>query len=201
MKLYYAPGTCSLSPHIALREAELDFELVKTDNKTKKLPDGGDYRSVNPKGYVPCLELDNGERLTEGPAIVQYIADQVPTKRLAPLAGTFERYRLQEWLNYITSELHKSYSPLFMPTTPEDYKPVARERLAMRYELIEATLAKQPYLLPSGFSVADPYLFAVTNWALRVQLNLDPFQAVRAFQGRMRERPAVQAALKAEGLA
>jgi len=200
MKLYYAPGACSLSPHIALRESELDFELVKTDNKTKKLQDGGDYWAVNPKGYVPCLELDTGERLTEGPVIVQYIADQVPSKKLAPAAGTLPRYRLQEWLNYITSELHKGYSPLFAPTTPEDYKPIARDRLALRYELIEATLEKQPYLLPSGFSVADPYLFAVTNWAGRVQLNLDRFKALRAFQGRMRERPAVLAALKAEGL-
>jgi glutathione S-transferase len=200
MKLYYAPGACSLSPHIALREAELSFELVKTDTKTKKLQDGGEYWSVNPKGYVPCLELDTGERLTEGPVIVQYIADQVPAKKLAPSAGTLPRYRLQEWLNYITSELHKGYSPLFAPTTPDDYKPIARDRLTVRYELIEATLEKQPYLLPSGFSVADPYLFAVTNWAPRVQLNLDRFKAVRAFQGRMRERPAVMAALKAEGL-
>jgi glutathione S-transferase len=200
MKLYYAPGACSLSPHIALRESGLDFELIKTDTKTKKLQDGGDYKAINPKGYVPCLELDSGERLTEGPAIVQYIADQVPAKKLAPEAGTLERYRLQEWLNYITSELHKGYSPLFMPTTPEDYKPIVRDRLALRYELIEATLEKQPYLLSSGFSVADPYLFVVTNWAPRVQLNLDKFKALRAFQGRMRERPAVQAALKAEGL-
>ena len=200
MKLYYAPGACSLSPHIALREAELSFELVKTDTKTKKLDGGSDYWSVNPKGYVPCLELDSGERLTEGPVIVQYIADQVPGKKLAPAAGTMPRYRLQEWLNYITSELHKGYSPLFGPTTPEDYKPIARDRLTLRYELIEATLEKQPYLLPSGFSVADPYLFAVTNWAPRVQLNLDRFKALRAFQGRMRERPTVLAALKAEGL-
>jgi glutathione S-transferase len=200
MKLYYAPGACSLSPHIALREAELSFELVKTDTKTKKLDGGAEYWSINPKGYVPCLELDSGERLTEGPVIVQYIADQVPAKKLAPEAGTLPRYRLQEWLNYITSELHKGYSPLFAPTTPDDYKPVARDRLALRYELIEATLEKQPYLLPSGFSVADPYLFVVTNWAPRVQLNLDRFKALRAFQGRMRERPSVQAALKAEGL-
>jgi glutathione S-transferase len=200
MKLYYAPGACSLSPHIALREAELSFELVKADTKSKKLQDGSEYWSVNPKGYVPCLELDSGERLTEGPVIVQYIADQVPAKKLAPQAGTLQRYRLQEWLNYITSELHKGYSPLFAPTTPEDYKPVARDRLTLRYELIEATLEKQPYLLPSGFTVADPYLFAVTNWAPRVQLNLDRFKALRAFQGRMRERPGVMAALKAEGL-
>jgi glutathione S-transferase len=200
MKLYYAPGACSLSPHIALREAELPFELVKTDTKTKKLADGGDYWAINPKGYVPCLELDSGERLTEGPAMVQYIADQVPAKKLAPENGTLQRYRLQEWLNYITSELHKGYGPLFTPTTPEDYKPIARERLTQRYELVEATLAKQPYLLGSAFSVADPYLFVVSNWGPHVGLKLERFTALQAFQSRMRERPAVLAALKAEGL-
>jgi glutathione S-transferase len=200
MKLYYAPGACSLSPHIALREAELPFELVRTDTKTKKLPDGGDLHSINPKGYVPCLELDGGERLTEGPAIVQYIADLVPAKQLAPAHGSLPRYRLQEWLNYITSELHKGYGALFAPTTPEDYKPVALERLGLRYAFVEAALQKQPYLLGSTFSVADPYLFVVTNWAPRVGLNLDRFKAVHAFQSRLRERPAVQAALRAEGL-
>ena len=200
MKLYYAPGACSLSPHITLREAELPFELAKTDTKTKVLGDGSDYRLINPKGYVPCLELDNGELLTEGPAIVQYIADRVPAKKLAPEPGNFQRYRLQEWLNYITSELHKNYGALFVPSTPEDYKLIARDRLAFRYELIDATLAKQPYLL-GAFSVADPYLFVVTTWAPRLGVNLDRFRAVAAFQGRMRERPAVMAALRAEGLA
>jgi glutathione S-transferase len=200
MKLYYAPGACSLSPHIALREAELPFQLVKVDTKTKKLADGGDFWSINRKGYVPCLELDNGERLTEGPAIVQYIADRVPAKKLAPENGSLPRYRLQEWLNYVTSELHKGYGALFSPTTPEDYKPVARERLTQRYELVDSTLQKQPYLLGSAFSVADPYLFVVTNWAPHLGVNLDRFKALQAFQGRMRERPTVMAALKAEGL-
>jgi len=200
MKLYYAPGACSLSPHIALREAELPFELVKTDTKTKKLANGSDYWAVNPKGYVPCLELDSGERLTEGPVIVQYIADQVPAKHFAPPNGSLERYRLQEWLNYLTSEVHKQYSPLFMPNTPEDYKPIARERLTKRYELVDKALEKQPYLLGSSFSVADAYLFVLTRWAPHVGLNLDGFKSLQSFQGRMRERPAVQAALKAEGL-
>lgn len=200
MKLYYAPGACSLSPHISLREAELAFELVKTDTKTKQLADGGDYWSINPKGYVPCLELDSGERLTEGPAIVQYIADRVPEKRLAPENGSLERYRLQEWLNYITSELHKGYGALFTPTTPEDYKPIARERLTQRYECVETTLANQPYLLGASFSVADPYLFVVTNWARHAGLKLDRFKALQAFQARLRARPAVLAALKAEGI-
>ncbi|MEO8184708.1 MAG: glutathione transferase GstA [Deltaproteobacteria bacterium] len=200
MKLYYAPGACSLSPHITLREAELPFELVKTDTKTKTIADGSDYWLINPKGYVPCLELDSGERLTEGPAIVQYIADQVPAKKLAPENGSLQRYHLQEWLNYVTAELHKGYGALFTSTTPEDYKPIARDRLTQRYELVDTTLAKQPYLLGSTFSVADPYLFVVTNWARHAGVNLDRFKALQAFQGRMRERPAVLAALKAEGL-
>jgi glutathione S-transferase len=198
MKLYYAPGACSLSPHIALREADLRFELVKTDTKTKKLEGGGDYWAINPKGYVPCLELDNGERLTEGPAIVQYIADRAPTKGLAPESGSFERYRLQEWLNYISTELHKAYSALFTPTTPQDYKPIVMDRLALRYELVEAALSQQPYLLGAGFSVADAYLFVVTRWANHVKLSLERFPSLRAFQARVGERPAVQAALAAE---
>ena len=199
MKLYYAPGACSLSPHIALREAGLDFELVETDTKTKKLKGGGSFWDISAKGYVPCLELDNGERLTEGPAIVQYIADRAPARRLAPDHGSLERYRLQEWLNYVSTELHKGYGALFTPTTPENYKPIALERLDLRYELVEATLSKQPYLLGSGFSVADVYLFVVTRWARRVHLSLDRFPSLVALQARVRERPAVQAALRAEG--
>jgi glutathione S-transferase len=199
MKLYYAPGACSLSPHIALREADLRFTLVKTDTKTKKLEGGGDYWAINPKGYVPCLELDNGERLTEGPAIVQYIADRAPAKALAPESGSFERYRLQEWLNYVSTELHKGYGALFTPTTPQDYKPIVLDRLALRYELVEAALSKQPYLLGAGFSVADAYLFVVTRWANHVKLSLERFPSLVAFQARVRERPAVRAALEAEG--
>lgn len=199
MKLYYAPGACSLSPHIVLREADLRFELVKTDTKTKKLEGGGDYWAINPKGYVPCLELDNGERLTEGPAIVQYLADRAPTKGLAPESGSFERYRLQEWLNYISTELHKAYGALFTPTTPPDYKPIVMDRLALRYGLVEAALSQQPYLLGAGFSVADAYLFVVTRWANHVKLSLERFPSLRAFQARVGERPAVQAALAAEG--
>jgi glutathione S-transferase len=199
MKLYYAPGACSLSPHIALREADLRFTLVKTDTKTKKLEGGGDYWAINPKGYVPCLELDNGERLTEGPAIVQYIADRAPTKGLAPESGSFERYRLQEWLNYVSTEIHKGYGALFTPTTPQDYKPIVLDRLALRYELVEAALSQQPYLLGGTFSVADAYLFVVTRWANHVKLSLERFPSLRAFQARVGERPAVQAALAAEG--
>jgi glutathione S-transferase len=200
MKLYFSPGACSLSPHIALREAELPFELVQVDNRTKKTAKGADFASINPKSYVPVLELDNGERLTEGPAIVQYIADRAPAKKLAPENGSFQRYRLQEWLNYITSELHKGFGPLFYPDTPEDYKPIVRERLISRLQYVDGALAKQPYLLGDTFSVADAYLFTVASWAAFVKLDISHLKNVNAFLGRVRERPAVQAALKAEGL-
>jgi glutathione S-transferase len=202
MKLYYSPGACSLSPHIVLREAGLPFDLVKVDTKTKKTEAGEDFSAINPKGYVPVLELDNGERLTEGPAIVQYLADQVPQKKLAPANGTFERARLQEWLNFITSELHKGFGPLFTATTPEDYKPVAKEKVASRLAFVDEALgkAKKPWLLGDTFSVADAYLFTVTNWAGFVGLDIKNLGKLGEHQGRVRERPAVAAALRAEGL-
>ena len=155
MKLYYSPGACSLSPHIVLREAGLAFEPVLASTKTHKLQDGTDYYTINPKGYVPLLELDNGERLTEGPAIVQYIADQVPGKKLAPANGSFERYRLQEWLNFITSELHKGFGTLFTPQMPEEGKAVARARVTDRLKWVDTQLAGKQYLMGDDFSVAD----------------------------------------------
>jgi glutathione S-transferase len=202
MKLYYSPGACSLSPHIVLREAGLPFDLVKVDTKTKKTEAGEDFSAINPKGYVPVVELDNGERLTEGPAIVQYLADQVPQKKLAPANGTLERARLQEWLNFITSELHKGFSPLFVPSTPEDYKPLVRERLLSRLAYVDESLGKtkKPYLLGDTFSVADAYLFTVANWAGFVGLDIKGLAKLGEYQGRVRERPAVAAALRAEGL-
>jgi glutathione S-transferase len=201
MKLYYSPGACSLSPHIVLREAGLPFELVKVDGKTKKTEKGEDFTAINPKGYVPTLELDNGQRLTEGPAIVQYIADQVPEKRLAPPAGSFERVRVQEWLNFVTSELHKSFGWLFTPGTPEDFKPKIKEKLSARFGYVDQSLAKtKPFLTGETFSVADAYLFTVTNWAGFVGLDLSSFSKLTEFQNRVRERPAVTAALRAEGL-
>jgi glutathione S-transferase len=200
MKLYYSPGACSLSPHIVLEEAGLAYEPVLASTKTHKLQDGTDYYTINPKGYVPLLELDNGERLSEGPAILQYIADQVPAKKLAPAAGTMARYRLQEWLNFTTSELHKSYSPLFNPATPEEYKTAVKTRLQDRYRWIDSQLEGKSYLMGSDFSVADAYLFTVTNWAKHVGLDLSAFKHVGAFMERMAARPAVQAAMKAEGL-
>ncbi|HEY2189085.1 MAG TPA: glutathione transferase GstA [Caldimonas sp.] len=200
MKLYYSPGACSLSPHIVLREAGLAFTPVLASTKTHKLEDGTDYYTINPKGYVPVLELDNGERLSEGPAIVQYIADQAPGKHLAPANGTMARYRLQEWLNFITSEIHKTYSPLFNPATPEDYKTTAKNKLNERYRWVDSQLEGKSYLMGDTFSVADAYLFAITNWAKFVSLDLAPYKNVGAYMTRVAGRPAVQEAMKAEGL-
>jgi glutathione S-transferase len=200
MKLYFAPGACSLSPHIVAQEAGIPVTLVKVDLATKKLADGGDFSAVNPKGYVPALQLDSGEVLTEGPAIVQYLADSKPEARLVPANGTIERYRVQETLGYINSELHKSYSPLFRPNTPPETRKDREEYLAKRYSLVEQGLAKGPYLFGEQFTVADAYLFTVTNWANFVKLDLSAFPNLLAFQARVAARPAVQAAMTAEGL-
>ena len=200
MKLYYSPGACSLSPHIALREAGLAFEAVLASTKTHKLNDGTDYYGINPLGYVPLLELDDGTRLAEGPAIVQYIADQAPQKNLAPANGTLARYRLQSLLTFIGTELHKTYSPLFNPATPEEYKTIARDKLVSRYKWVDAQLEGKQYLTGDHFTVADGYLFTVTNWAPKVGVDLAPYKNVAAFVARVAARPAVQEALKAEGL-
>ncbi len=201
MKLYFAPGTCALSPHIALHEAGLSFEAVQVNIKTHKLADGGDFYAVNQKGSVPVLELDNGERLTEGPAIVQYIADLAPASRLAPANGTWPRYRLQEWLNFITSELHKGFSPLFNPATPEEAKAQGRERLKGRFQWVDAQLEGKQYLMGDTFTVADAYLYTVTRWAGATGVDVSGLAHLRAFMARVEARPAVQAALKAQGLA
>ncbi len=200
MKLYYSNGACSMAPHIVLRESGLPFDLVRASTKTHQLDDGTDFYTINDKGSVPVLELDNGERLTEGPAIVQYIADQVPAANLAPANGTMARYRMQEWLNFITSELHKSYAPLFRPTTPEEYKVISKEGLTKKYALVDKWLTGKNYTMGEAFSVADPYLFTVTSWATHVGLDLSQFKNVGAFMARMAARPAVQATLVAEGL-
>jgi glutathione S-transferase len=200
MKLYYSPGACSLSPHIALREAGLAFELVLASTKTKKLQDGSDFYAINSKGSVPVLELDNGERLTEGPAIVQYIADQASAAKLAPALGTWPRYRLQEWLNFITSELHKSFSPLFYPATVEEHKTLVRSQLAARLSWVNDQLEGKSYLLGEDFTVADAYLFVVTNWGQHVGVSLEAFSHLQAFRARVAARPAVIAAMTAEGL-
>lgn len=200
MKLYYSPGACSLSPHIVLREAGIAFEPVLASTKTHKLADGSDYYAINPLGYVPVLELDDGTRLREGPAIVQYIADQVPQKNMAPANGTMPRYRLQEWLTFIGTEIHKQFSPLFNPATPEEMKTAGREKLRKRLEWVDAQLAGKQYLTGDSFSVADAYLFVVTNWAKPMAVDLSGLSNLLAFRERMSARPAVQEAMKVEGL-
>ncbi len=201
MRLYFFPGACSMSPHIALREAGLDFKLERVDPKTKTMvAGGGDFNAVNPKGMVPVLELDNGEVLTEGPAIVQYIADRKPESGLAPANGTLERARLQEWLNFITSEIHKGFTPLFKPDTPDAYKAIARANLEKRFGFIDQKLAGKQYLLGDRFSVADGYLFTVVNWARLHKMDLAPWPNLAAYMERVRARPKVQEAMKAEGL-
>ena len=200
MKLYFSPGACSLSPHIVLHEAGLAFTPVFASTKTKKLADGSDFNAINPKSQVPVLELDDGARLTEGPAIIQYLADRVPEKKLAPPAGTMERYRLLEWLNFITSELHKGFSPLFVPAVPEDYKAMARAKLGERLAWVDQQLAGRDYLLGT-FSVADAYLFVVAGWAPHVGVDTAGLANLGAFMKRMGERPAVKAALATEAAA
>ena len=200
MKLYYSPGACSLSPHIVLHEAGLAFDAVLASTKTHKLQDGTDFYTINPLGYVPVLELDDGTRLREGPAIVQYLADQAPHKNLAPAHGTLGRYRLQEWLTFIGTEIHKTFSPLFVPGTPEDYKPQVKQRLLARLQWVDSELAGKPYLMGEQFSVADAYLFTVTNWGQYVGLDISQLKNLVAYRERIAARPAVQAAMKAEGL-
>ncbi len=200
MKLYYSPGACSLAPHIVLHESGLPFTLVKANLKVHQLEDGSDYYPVAPKGQVPLLELDNGERLSEGPAISQYIADQVPAKSLAPANGTMARYRVQEWLNFITSELHKGIAGMFNPLMPDDGKAVIRAKATSKLQWVDAQLEGKPYLMGDAFSIADAYLFTVTNWTGHTGIDISGMKHLSAFQARMAARPAVQAALKAEGL-
>ncbi len=200
MKLYYSPGACSLSPHIVLLEAGLPFTPVLASTKSKKLQDGTDFNTINVKGYVPVLEFDDGQRLTEGPAIVQWIADQAPAKHLAPAAGTMARYRVMEWLNFITSEVHKAFSPLFNPAINEEAKAVYRERLKSRYAYIDAQLAGKQYLMGDTFTVADAYLFTCTRWCGYAKVDIAGLTNLEAYMARVAARPAVQAALKAEGL-
>lgn len=199
MKLYYAPGTCSLAPHIALREAAIPFTLVRYDMKAVKLEDGGFLSDVNGKGLVPVLELDDGERLTEVAALLQYIADQKPELGLAPAAGTMERYRLQEWLNFIATEIHKIYWPLFHDGADVENQK-ARAKLGASFSWVEKKLGDRPYLMGDAFTVADAYLVTVLNWARAGGIDLEPWPNLAAHRKRVRDRPAVVAALEAEGL-
>jgi glutathione S-transferase len=198
MKLFLSPGACSLSPHIVLREAELPFEAVKVDLKTHKLADGSDFHAISPNGYVPVLQLDSGEYLTEGPAIVQYLADLKPEKKLAPPNGTMARYRLQEHLNFISTELHKQFGPLFSPDTPDAFKQVVVAKIGKRFDFVTTELATRPYLMGDHFTVPDAYLFVMTTWAGFVGISLDKWPALVQFAERMRARPAVKTTLEAE---
>lgn len=200
MKLYYSPGACSLASHIALHETGLPFEIDRLVKSTGGTESGEDFLRVNPKGYVPTIRLDDGSVLTEGAAVLQYIADRKPGSGLAPEAGTMARYRLQEWLTFISSELHKSFSLLFNKDMPEAAKAVARGNLGRRFGHVEAQLANQPYLMGEQFTVADAYLFVVANWSNFVGFDLGPFPRLGAYMARVSARPAVQAAMKAEGL-
>jgi glutathione S-transferase len=200
VKLYFSPGACSLSPHIVLRESGLPFELEQVNLQSKKLKSGGDFLEVNPKGQVPVLKLDNGETLTEGPVIVQYIADQKPESGLAPKSGTMQRYHLQEWLNFITSELHKSFTPLFRPNTPEEYVKISKVNLAGKFNVLDKALGKNQYLMGDKFTVPDAYAFTVVGWSKYKDIDLSRWPNLKGYMDRVGARPKVQEAMKAEGL-
>lgn len=200
MKLYFSPGACSLSPHIVLLEAGLDFKLERVDLRGKQTESGADFLAINPKGYVPALELKDGTVLTEGPAIVQFIADLAPDRQLAPAHGTLERYQLMSWLNFISAELHKNFGPLFRPNSSEDMKEAARASLNTRLAWAAAQLADRDYLMGSQFTVADAYLFTVLGWADFVKFDLSGWPVLAAYQQRVGARPAVQQAMREEGL-
>lgn len=200
MKLYYAPGACSLSPHIVMREAGIPVQLVKVDLSAKKTEDGSDFKPINGKGYVPTLELPDGQRLTEGPAIVQYLADQAPTRGLAPANGTIERSRLQEWLNFISTELHKQFSPLFDPASDESLKARLIQKIGGRFDWVVKQLGNRDYLMGSAFTAADAYLYTMLTWCRHVGIDLSKWPALNAYKERVEQRPQVREALKAEGL-
>ncbi len=200
MKLYFSPGACSLSPHIILRESGAQFDLEQVNNQEKKTKSGQDFWKINPKGQVPVLEVDGGAKLTEGPVIVQYIADKNPGAGLLPAAGSLDRYRVQEWLNFTTSELHKSFGPIFRPTTPDDYKKISKENLAKRFDWLDQQLAGKQYLMGDKFTVADAYLFTVLRWMARIEMDIAKWPNLKAYFDRVGARPKVQEAMKAEGL-
>lgn len=200
MKLYYARGTCSLAPHIVLHELGMPFDTEAVNHREKKTASGGDYLAINPKGYVPTLQLDNGEYMSEAAVVLQYLADRRPELALIPAHGSMERYRLLEWLHFISTEVHKSFSPLFNPSVPEEYKSLARQKIVERLQFIDPVLASNEYLTGSRFTIADAYLFVVVRWAPAVGMDLGSVPHVAAFQQRTLQRPAVQAAMKSEGL-
>ena len=199
MKLYYAPGACSLAPHIALSESGLPYTTERVDLRTHTYGNGADYYGVNPKGYVPMLELDDGDRLTEVAVILQYIADRKPGT-LAPAFGSIGRYRQMEWLNFIATEIHKGLAPLWKPTTPEDYKPVVLEAVGRRFDFVAQALGDKPYLTGDRFTIADAYLYTIANWHRFLKFDVARWPAVEAFLARVAERPAVHKVLVAERL-
>ena len=198
MKLYYSPGACSLSPHIALLEAGLAHDLVKVDLRAKKLENGDDYLAVNPKGQVPALRLDSGELVTEGPVIVQMIADRVSAKNLAPARDSVERYKLQEWLTFINSEVHKSFGPMFSPVLADEAKAFFKDRVMGKFRYVESQLAGRDYLMGSQFTVADGYLFTMLSWADRMKFDLSGLPKLLAYKARVAARPKVQEAIAKE---
>lgn len=200
MKLYYSAGACSLATHIAMKETGLAFEAVSAPTKTHRLEDGTDYYSINPLGYVPLLVLDDGKQLHEVAVILQYLADLVPERQLAPANGTFERYKLQEWLNFIATELHKGFSPLFTPNLPDEAKELAKTRLNARLQWVDGELNGKNYLMGEVFTVADAYLFVVQSWSKYVGVDVSALVNLSAFATRVAARPAVQAAMRAEAL-
>jgi glutathione S-transferase len=199
MNLYYSPGACSLAPHIVMREAGIPVDLMKVDLKAKQF-DGGDYKQVNGKGYVPAVKLADGSVLTEAPVIMQYLADQKPDSGLAPKAGSMDRYKLQEWLNFITSELHKGMGNFFNPALTEDWRKAVSDRLAMRFDWLEKQLEGKQYLMGDKFTVADAYLFTILNWAAPSKFDMSKWPGLQAYHKRVAGRPKVQEAMKAEGL-
>ena len=200
MKLYFSPGACSLSPHIALQESGLPYTTEKVDLRAKKTAGGADYLEINPRGYVPALVLDNGHMLTEGPAIVQYVADQAKDKRLAPAAGTEEHYHLLEWLNFISAEIHKGFAPLFNPASTDEAKDQARANLSRRFGQAAKMMKGRDYLVGDKFSVADGYLFTILNWTKKVGPDIGEWPELQALHERIGARPAVQQAMRDEGL-
>ena len=200
MKLYYSAGACSLAAHIALEEAGLKYEAISAPTKTKLLPDGSDYRQVNPLGYVPYLVLDDGQALRECAIVCQYVADQAPAKKLIPACGSMARYQLQMWMHFIATELHKGFSPLFNPAMPDEAKKISVDRLLDRLKFVDGELAGKTYLMGTDFTVADGYLFTVTNWAKPTGLDISGLKNLAAYRERIAARPAVQRAMKAEGL-
>lgn len=200
MKLYYSAGACSLAPHIALEESGLSYEAISAPTKTHKLADGTDYYTINPLGYVPLLVLDDGRHLHECGVILQYVADQVPDQQLAPANGTFERYKLQEWLNFIATEIHKSFSPLFTPGMPDEAKAMTKSRLGARLQWVDGELTDKNFLMGETFTVADCYLFTVAGWGKHVGLDISTLASLGALMGRVGARAAVQTTLRAEGL-